>query len=186
MHTRDSVGGTCRFTASLQQIPARRAMANVWNIVSFRLHEELYLSVLSKAFWKVVIGTHVLDGFAMLAAVGTYNPIPNQHGEKLVTLNIQVCFHPHHSCTGYIHLARLSSAACLMWKHRLTHTSAACMHASPRLTRARDFWQRIKYWLVCGAQPTDRIATLLGNANILPAKLNYSWKEPKQKEGEKK
>jgi ribosomal protein S16 len=48
--------------------------------------------------------------------------------------------------------------------------------------------QRIKYWIVCGAQPTDRIATILGNANILPAKLNYRWKESneKKKEAEKK
>mmetsp|Transcript_7090 Transcript_7090/g.13689 ORF Transcript_7090/g.13689 Transcript_7090/m.13689 type:complete len:140 (-) Transcript_7090:127-546(-) len=61
--------------------------------------------------------------------LGTYNPLANKHGEKLVTLNIK----------------------------------------------------RIKYWLVCGAQPTPTVAFLLGNANVLPAPLRYHWKEPKNK-----
>mmetsp|Transcript_3710 Transcript_3710/g.8489 ORF Transcript_3710/g.8489 Transcript_3710/m.8489 type:complete len:142 (-) Transcript_3710:6-431(-) len=67
-----------------------------------------------------------------LEYLGTYNPIANKHGEKLVTLNVK----------------------------------------------------RVKYWLVCGAQPTYRVADLLGNANILPAQLKYKWREGKKKEDE--
>jgi small subunit ribosomal protein S16 len=29
--------------------------------------------------------------------------------------------------------------------------------------------ERVRYWLACGAQPTDRVALLLSKANILPA-----------------
>ena len=42
--------------------------------------------------------------------------------------------------------------------------------------------QRIKYWLVVGAQPTNSVAKLLGSANILPAKPAFKWKEPKEKD----
>ncbi|EKX44564.1 hypothetical protein GUITHDRAFT_72211 [Guillardia theta CCMP2712] len=42
-------------------------------------------------------------------------------------------------------------------------------------------YDRIKYWLVVGAQPTDRVAKLLGGANILPFKPEYRFKEPKEK-----
>mmetsp|Transcript_42321 Transcript_42321/g.103719 ORF Transcript_42321/g.103719 Transcript_42321/m.103719 type:complete len:133 (+) Transcript_42321:77-475(+) len=49
--------------------------------------------------------------------------------------------------------------------------------------------QRIKYWLVVGAQPTERMAKILGSANILPASLNYRWRKTKKEqeggEGEK-
>lgn len=41
---------------------------------------------------------------------------------------------------------------------------------------------RIKYWLVCGAQPTDKVADLLGNAEIIPAQLKYRWRVS-EKEG---
>mmetsp|Transcript_11684 Transcript_11684/g.24136 ORF Transcript_11684/g.24136 Transcript_11684/m.24136 type:complete len:124 (-) Transcript_11684:121-492(-) len=61
--------------------------------------------------------------------LGTYNPNPNKHDEKLVTLNVE----------------------------------------------------RIKYWLVVGAQPTETVAKLLGNCSILPAKPMRHWKEPKEK-----
>mmetsp|Transcript_47090 Transcript_47090/g.73682 ORF Transcript_47090/g.73682 Transcript_47090/m.73682 type:complete len:135 (-) Transcript_47090:193-597(-) len=62
--------------------------------------------------------------------LGTYNPKPNNHNEKIVTLNVD----------------------------------------------------RIKYWLVVGAQPTDTVAKLLGSANILPAKPSFKWGEPRSKE----
>mmetsp|Transcript_27168 Transcript_27168/g.55387 ORF Transcript_27168/g.55387 Transcript_27168/m.55387 type:complete len:124 (-) Transcript_27168:105-476(-) len=66
-----------------------------------------------------------------LEYLGTYNPIPNQWGEKVVTLNIE----------------------------------------------------RIKYWIVVGAQPTETIAKMLGGCGILPPLPMRHWQEPKTKKG---
>ena len=41
--------------------------------------------------------------------------------------------------------------------------------------------QRAKYWLTCGAQPTDRMAKILGGCNILPAKISFRFGMPKTK-----
>ncbi|KAJ1483267.1 ribosomal protein S16 domain-containing protein [Baffinella frigidus] len=81
-------------------------------------------------FYRIVAADarHKRDG-RCIEYLGTYNPIANKFGEKLVTLNME----------------------------------------------------RAKYWLVCGAQPTDRIAKILGGCNILPAKISYNFSRPKIK-----
>lgn len=50
-------------------------------------------------------------------------------------------------------------------------------------------YERIKYWLVIGAQPSPRVAKILGGANLLPAHLNFRNSAPKEgslKKAEKK
>mmetsp|Transcript_87582 Transcript_87582/g.128104 ORF Transcript_87582/g.128104 Transcript_87582/m.128104 type:complete len:134 (+) Transcript_87582:3-404(+) len=70
------------------------------------------------------------DGKA-LEYLGTYNPHPNKHNEKIITIN----------------------------------------------------FDRVKHWLVVGAQPTERVAKILGGANILPAKLEFRQRAPKKAKG---
>eukprot|EP00961_Rhodomonas_salina_P051781 695051-Rhodomonas_salina.3 len=82
--------------------------------------------------------------------LGTYNPNPNKHNEKLVTLNVEVRSEPGVVCS-----------VCFSDPHY------CCVV------------QRIKYWLVVGAQPTETVAKLLGNCALLPAKPMRHWKEPK-------